>query len=267
MRFMMKFVFVAYMLLRSFGGFASDEYNLLRNNQVKALEFKYNIEVYLNKFKPSSYASRWASWTTLSDEDSTVFFPFIKVFYEEWSKYPSAWIDLNNLKGIAFVKDLVVVGQERFAMPDAYGEVLYYDIDYLVYGQRYVRECIHHEFYHMIEENFFSDMYYKDPLWNKLNPDGFVYGDGGYTAYSNATYANEKHPLNGFVTGYATYGLEEDKAEVYSYLFCTDSYSELLEWIVEDKILNSKVRYMKAFLVSKVAEMDESYFIKIHRLE
>lgn len=267
MRIFAKFAVVILLLLFYSFGYASINENVLRNDQVKALEKDYNIEIYLDRFKPSSYASRWASWTTLSDEDSTIFYPFIKVFYEEWAKYPLAWIEINNLKGIAFVKDLVVVGQERFAMPDAYGEVLYYDVDYLVYGQRYVRECIHHEFYHMIEENFFSDMYYKDPLWNALNPDGFRYGDGGYAAYSNATYANEKHPMKGFVTGYATYGLEEDKAEVYSYLFSNESYFELLQWIAEDDILYAKVRYMKSFVAAKVPEMDESYFINIHRLK
>ncbi len=80
---------------------------------------------------------------------------------------------------------------------------------------------MHHEFYHLIEYNLieynsFKDFYYKDPDWNSLNSKDFTYGKGGASAYSDSTFANEKHPFDGFVTEYSTYGLEEDKAEIYT---------------------------------------------------
>lgn len=233
--------------------------------EVKALKNEYQITIYTSSFEGSNYASQWATWTCMDNNDYLTFKKFIIVFYEEWSKYPQNWITKNGLKGIAFVQNLNVVNQARFAMPDAYGEVLYYDIDYLKYGQRYVRDCIHHEFYHMIEEQNFGDMYYKDPKWKTFNKASFHYGNGGASAYDSDEYVAREHPFQGFVSTYATYGLEEDKAELYSYLFSSESYAYLINWIVDDSILKKKYDYMKAFIFSLVPEMNDAYFEKIHQ--
>lgn len=232
--------------------------------EVKALKEQYKLVIYTDTFSGSNYANQWATWTCLDDNDYKTFKEFIIVFYEEWSKYPKKWISKNGLQGIAFVQKLNVVNQSRFAMPDAYGEILYYDIDYLRYGQRYVRDCIHHEFYHMIEEQNFGSMYYKDPKWSAFNDKDFSYGNGGASAYNSGEYVAKEHPFKGFVSTYATYGLEEDKAELYSYLFSTESYNFLIEWIKQDEILKKKFDYMKAFIAILVPEMDDTYFDKIH---
>lgn len=262
----LKVVFGILVFLMSVNAFATD-HKIDTIKEIKALQEMYNISILTTEFSASDYAKRWSTWENIDNSDYQTLKKFMLVFFEEWTKYPLMWIEKNELKGIAFVQKLNVVGQNRFAMPDAYGEVLYYDIDYLKYGERYVRDCIHHEFYHMIEEANYRDMYYKDPKWMVMNPEGFAYGKGGSSAYNSDEYVAKEHPYEGFVSAYATYGLEEDKAEVYSYLFSTESYQFLIDWIKTDRVLLKKVNYLKSFISSIVPEMDEAYYSKIHFLK
>jgi hypothetical protein len=50
-----------------------------------------------------------------------------------------------------------------------------------------------------------------------------------------------EHPAPGFVTGYAMSAIEEDKAELYSYLMETAAYRRLKTWIESDSYLAAKV--------------------------
>jgi hypothetical protein len=236
------------------------------HDELKALEIKYGIGISTADFTPSSYARQWATWTVLNANDGKKLAQFGKLFLEEWNKYPREWIKATKLKGIVFVKNLSVDKQKRMAMPDSEGRVLYYDVGYLKYGEKYNRETIHHEFYHLIEYEFFGDFYYKDPVWAKFNPQGFSYGKGGASAYTDKSYVHKEHPSQGFVSSYSTYGLEEDKAEVYAYLFHTELYNKLKLWIKKDLYLAQKVNYLLDFIQARVSSMDSDYFAKIHKI-
>ena len=118
--------------------------------------------------------------------------------------------------------------------------------------------------YHLIEYSQSNDMYYKDPAWLAFNDSTFKYGNGGRDAYKDPTYANTEHPRVGFVTGYATSALEEDKAETYAFLFVKEGYASLQKWEPEDQILTKKVNYLKKFILSRVPEMNDAYFQKIN---
>lgn len=225
---------------------------------------KYNLNLYFTEFKASDYAKRWAKWTTPDNDDIDKLNRYMKLFTGEWSKYPVEWVKKSNLKGIAFVKTLMVNGQQRYAMPDAYGETLYYDITYNSTDEIYERSSLHHEYYHMIEENYFGDMYYKDEIWASFNPPGFKYKSSGYDAYNDTDYTSKDHPTKGFVTYYSLYGLEEDKAETYSYIMTTEKYHQIIEWTKEDDILAKKVEYMKSFIEKHCSEMNDEYWNNIH---
>jgi len=232
--------------------------------EIVQIEKKYNLNLITDSFVGDDYANRWASWSSLTDEDSIVFDEFIQVFAEEWNKYPQAWIKVNKLENIAFVKDLNVSGQNRFAMPDPYDETLYYDIEYLIYGADYVREMIHHEFWHMIEEQQFGDMYYHNITWCSFNRSGFKYGAGGSAAYTDDEYVDGEHTKPGFVTNYSMYGEEEDRAEIYCWLFTKRTWELLDFWVTEDHILQNKLNWMLSFIESKVPEMNRTFFDKIN---
>lgn len=233
-------------------------------NVLQSFADKYGLRILVGSFEPSGYITRDCTWENVTDEDAADIRRFAKVFLEEWGKYPVEWVKKSNLQGIAFVRQLTVLGQGRAATPDWIGEVLYLDIGYGSAGEVYERGVMHHEYYHIVEETHFKNVYFKDPGWLALNPPDFSYGAGGDTAYEDAEGANAQHPRKGFVTGYAMYAPEEDKAEIYSYLMVTPYYKKLMEWAKTDSALSKKVSYMKKFIKQVSPEMDETYFEKIH---
>jgi hypothetical protein len=223
---------------------------------------------FLDKYEMTLFHDKTNSYTYFSyeeptEEDFTRYTTYAEVFMEEWGKYPKNWPSKANVKAIYFVKNLKVGQQSRSAMPEEYDGALYFDLNY-IYDKQYVRQAIHHEFYHLIELHFQGDYYYKDPKWAKLNTSGFKYIGKGSDSYDDPNYVHKEHPQSGFVTSYSTYGLEEDKAEVYSYLMTSKTYENLQDWIKDDKYLKAKVDYMINFTKSKVPEMDEAFYAKVN---
>jgi len=99
---------------------------------------------------------------------------FVRIF-----KYPKEFITNTKLRRIVLVKELYNQGVPVAAMPEYYKENLYMDIYIGNNDPLYQRHVVHHEFYHMIEQELNGDAYYIDPEWNKFNEPGFTYGSGG----------------------------------------------------------------------------------------
>lgn len=226
---------------------------------------QYNQKILVASFIPSDYAKMYATWTTLSTDDWPNLASYGQIFICEWSKYPPDWIRQSKVTQIAIVKNLAVEGQSRAAMPDSQGATLFLDDGYGSSGRNYQQRVIHHEFYHLIEFVNYGDMYYKDSDWSTFNDPSFKYGSGGVNAYKDPNYANIEHPQTGFITGYATSAIEEDKAETYAYLFVKESYSKLQTWLSADSILLNKVNYLKKFIFDHNSLMDNSYFQRVNQ--
>jgi hypothetical protein len=228
----------------------------------------YKVPVLYGRFTASSYACRYAKWDYLTDKDTTELKAFAVVFREEWSKYPVSWIRATGIRRIIIVKNLIVTEQKRAAMPD-YGEnALYLDISFNGPGGFYMRHVIHHEFFHLVDYFLNRSKYGHDPEWEKLNPKGFRYGKGGETAYTDkatAEFAAKRHPTDGFVNGYSTLSIMEDKAEIYASLMQDKKYRQLMQWAKEDRILAAKVKLLIRFLHSRCPDMGENYFHSLHK--
>jgi Putative zinc-binding metallo-peptidase len=237
---------------------------------VKALENKYGIKIQFLTNPEKTEVGKEATkkqyeYACLETADSLGRDRLLGYFLKEWGKYPVEWVKKTGIRSIIFVKDLKVQGQKRYAMPNAEKMALYFDVNYGKFASnQYLRHCIHHEYYHLIEYQFFKDFYYKDPNWMAFNRADFTYGEGGAAAYTNGMAARKKHPV-GFPTGYATFGLEEDKAEVFAFLMTTSEYVQLADWQKEDIILSNKIAYMKSFMKGICGEMDDAYFLEIHQ--
>jgi len=217
------------------------------------LEKKYGISLKYKNIPDSTWPD--LKYENLADDDS--FLPkYLEIFNSEFNKYSQEFIKITNLKTVAFVKKLTVEGQERAAAPDYYKEILFLDIYLGNYDEQYQRHVIHHEFYHMIEEQLNGNAYYKDPNWAAFNPTDFSYGNGGkYERGDNAFPLT--HPKPGFINIYSQSALEEDKAEIYATLFIKDEGDKVAKWIKEgDSILENKVNYMKTFLEKNSQKVD-----------
>jgi hypothetical protein len=182
-------------------------------NTLQSLASDYAIVVSATPIKTSL---SFATWTTAADNARLN--KFATILNQEFRKYPKSFVAESKLKGIIIVENLSVQGQNRAAMPDAYVDnYLYFSIEPKYLNDTgYLKNVIHHEIGHMVENGFFGGFSWADLAWNACNASGFVYGAGGGAAYSNAGFANTLNAVPSFLTGYGTYGIEEDKAEIFA---------------------------------------------------
>lgn len=228
---------------------------------------QYGMAVWTGDNQPSSFAQRWLSWTALSESDLPALKGYAAALVDEWGKYPQDWVRVTRTRGVVLVRDLVAGSAgfgttRRAASFDVEDSLMFYDVNYGT-GD-YARSVIHHEFEHLVEFNL--RRFGPDPTWLSLNPPGFQYGNGGASCYvAGNTCLSGPHPVPGFVSGYATSAMEEDKAEVFSFLMYTSYYSLLTSWITTDSYLAAKIAHFKQYLCSLSAAMCGSYFEAIHR--
>lgn len=186
---------------------------------------------------------------------------FWAVFKQEFGKYPKCFLERVKIKEVDFVSGLSVYGQQRYAMPDYVNERLVLDVDNIANDETYVRHVIHHEFYHMVEEQLNGSAYFKDPKWARLNPSGFKYGLGG-DKMRDPNVTPLRHQQKGFVNLYSTSGLEEDKAEMWAVMFCSTEWKKVSPWLKEDAVLAAKVDYLTSFCSKLCPEMNKAFWIK-----
>jgi hypothetical protein len=228
---------------------------------------QYDVQFQMITVNPSDYVQTWDTFRLLTEADLPSIKQYGAWFIDEWAKYPIDWVSSADLDSIVFVTDMFVSVNNSYwaAMPDPIGDAVYYDPSYVEYGESYCRETIHHEFNHVLSYNYFGDWAPYDPIWEALNPPGFSYGEGGAVCYlPGNTCLTGEHPILGFVTGYATSGMSEDRAELYAYLMTSQPYRNLLLWIETDPYLAAKVENYKEFISSHSPEMSGTYFDDIN---
>jgi hypothetical protein len=224
---------------------------------------RYRMTLAITDIQPSQYATPWATWVAVGGGDLPTLKTYGRALIEEWAKYPLDWVRVTRVSGIVLVDQLAVSGTLRAAMPDVGDDVMFYDIGYG--SGDYAREVIHHEFDHLLTYNLFDTYAPSDPTWLSLNPPGFRYGSGGASCYVRGSAClTGQHPVPGFVSGYATSAIEEDKAELYGYLMETHDYRLLKGWIGSDSYLAAKVANYENFLCDLSAAMCGNYFDTIN---
>jgi hypothetical protein len=256
---MLKNIFLfLILLLSSFYSLAKEHLEQSYEEKIQQileeLQKDYSI-TFLYQEVPTSSWYEDVTANIAEEKDFEDLLKYLRLFEKEWRKYSKNYVLKTNVKQVAFVKNLAYAGQSRAALPDAYKEILYYDFLVGNYDSTYQKHVVHHEYYHMIEEQFNGSQYYKDPIWNSFNEKDFVYGKGGAYARGGDQYPLT-HPLEGFMNLYSTSGLEEDKAEVYAYIFVEEEFEIVKDYLSNDAILRKKVKYMKKF-IEKLNEKDD----------
>lgn len=227
-----------------------------------AIEKKYGIKIYYDIKLPDTIYNPKRAYKLAPDSDYVKLYEYVKLFNIEFNKYPVEFIHKVNLKYVAIVQEITNdKGNIRAAVPDRVNEVLYLQYPQVNYYPNYYKHVIHHEFYHMIEEEINGSSFYKDPVWSMFNDTSFYYGTGGNSFYSkNVNVAEINHPLKGFINMYSTASIEEDKAEIYAILFIQEERNNVTEWAKSDLILEHKLNYMKNFLYKLSKEWGDFLF-------
>jgi hypothetical protein len=164
---------------------------------------------------------------------------FIPLFLFEFSLYSESLINNTKLKSIIFVNSLfyssdLLTNQYRAAVPD----YLQTHSLYLCTKERnphYIRNIIHHEFFHYVERAY--DKTFGDEEWKNFNISGFEYGKDNY-------FGENLNEYKGFVSFCSLYGLEEDKAEIFSFLMTNPE----IALGHTDSIINMKIHTIIRFL-------------------
>ncbi len=210
-----------------------------------------------------------ASWQAFTDtpEDLVRARRLANVTVAAMSQYPPGFFNHAGLNKIKLIKDFRYnykgTSQARMAMPEPSSDRLYFGENNepgLTSCLEEIEMRMHHELFHLIEGTVHHDMTPNIRSWNRLNSEGFRYGQGGASAYSDGTdFSHLERPIDGFSTGYATFGGEEDRSEVFAYMM-TRGFSERQSgWATVDPILNRKIRHIQNFLREEL-EVSPDFF-------
>ncbi len=173
--------------------------------------------------QPPQNPSTYSSWSVLASSDLAGLQQFAAYLTEEFAKYPKDLVKNSGVQTIGLVKSLRVSSQARTAAPaPSISAMLYDSIALANAGSAYAREVVSHEYWHYLEYKTHGSYNYSDGNWSACNPSGFSYGSGGASAY-NGSFTNTFHPQSGFITQYATYAIEEDRAELFGWLIYSPS--------------------------------------------
>lgn len=226
---------------------------------LRTMELRFGISIETSQVQPSW---NYVRFSTLEQSDSTALSSYSFLLSAELSKYPVELITKSQLRTIALVKNLTNDGLSVAAVPDYKREVLYLDVTKGNVNKTYAARVIHHDFYHMLEEQFNGSANYKDLAWCALNAPEFAYGSGGRSSREEDAWLLN-NPSYGFVSKYAMSAAEEDKAEVFSAML---SSPKLLEDICgNDNRVAKKVAYLKESCGRWAAAMNEAFWDSLAR--
>jgi hypothetical protein len=235
----------------------------LQDAETALRSFGVNYGVSIDVVAPAPPSSFTTAFDTLAASDLDALKAYGAVFIDEWAKYPLAFIAWSGLRTIKLVKNLRVIGIVRTASPTPDDLAMIYDIT--ARAGDYTRTVIHHEFDHFFTFKQFGVYGPSDPNWVAANPPGFQYGNGGTACYvTPSACPNGPHVVDGFVSGYATSAIEEDKAETFGYLMDDAEYHQVVGWVKTDPALAAKVAMYEKYLCDISSAMCGSHFDNIH---
>ena len=203
----------------------------------------YGVTVTL---KPQNNEYTYSTWSVLKDKDLDKLQQVSTYLTEEFNKYPTDLVANSGLSTIGLVKNLKVSDQGRAAAAAPSIEAMLYDVNAMVdAGSTYAREVVSHEYWHYLDYQMQGSYDYDDSKWKACNPGGFKYGAGGVYAYEpESGYVAEFYPKAGFITTYSTYGIEEDRAEMFGWLIYKPSKVKDLN----DSKINCKIKRLTTLI-------------------
>ena len=174
-----------------------ETYNLKSKNGLKYLTTKKNFQI---------GSKNNISCEKLDKENLDNRFLLIK---KNLDLYDEEFLNKINLRFIVLCQNLFISEINTAGIPDIKKRTLILD---LKFNEKYFERVIHHEVFHIIENNY--KKFFPDAVWAKFNKPNFYYSGSSANpeAYSLAKLSN----TNGFFSEYAEYSISEDMAETFS---------------------------------------------------
>jgi hypothetical protein len=221
-----KLVLISFFLITSAN--SNSIYNLIKIPNLEIYELKTP-----NKLK---------YFYACTNSDQKTYDEKYQIISKNLNRYSKEFLRNINLRYIVMCENLSISGINTAGIPDHIMKTLIID---LKFNEKYFERVIHHELFHIINDNF-KDLFNEDE-WKKFNKPSFRYADCSTCSKKLGleTYKN----TNGFFTEYSMTIPSEDMAEVFSHLI-TGNYK-----ISDDKILNKKIKFIK----DKLKEIDNTF--------
>lgn len=187
---------------------------------------------------------------------------YAQLWIAEWNLYPEGLMKKAKVKKVVFAEKLRVGEQFRAAVPAFDLDAMYYDPAYGAGRGIYQRSVVHHEFFHMIDQRM--GILYTDPEWAALNARDFKYGSGGAKMREPGV-GNLTKEIPGFLTRYATAGVEEDKAELFAHLIVSSEF--VAERAKSDSVIAAKIVLLKKRLSEFHAGFNDEFWKRAVQLD
>ena len=180
---------------------------------------EYDVEiVYVDEMKFTIHENFWYKMEPLTEEDINFYLPLLVM---ELKLYPKDFIKRIMLKKLILTNSILYHNDSyedyRACIPDYEP-----DTNALVFSCKernikYIRNVIHHELFHYIYYRLNGYFENKDDVWEVFNPKGFYYGNK-FTWNDSDLLFNDYAKQCSFVSDFSMASLDEDKAEIFSFL-------------------------------------------------
>ena len=205
-------------------------YKLKSNNNIRYLSAAGNFKIGVNK----NITCNKVSVKNLNNK-----FPIIE---KNINRYNSKFLKKISLKYVVFCEDLKISNINTGGIPDNKKRALIVDINF---NQKYFERMIHHEIFHMIENNYPD--FFNENEFSSFNDSNFNYAE--CSTCSDSLNLDLYKNTDGFLTEYSKSIPSEDMAEIFSFLMVEKNNIE--KKIDKDKVLKNKVNFIK-YNLSKI---------------
>ena len=152
------------------------------------------------------------------------------------SIYVKDFLNKINLRFVVLCENLYISEINTAGIPDHKKRTLILDINF---NEKYFERVIHHELFHIIQNNFKS--IFDEKIWSNFNDKAFEYAE--CSTCSDRLGLDLYDKTNGFLTEYSKSIASEDMAEVFSFIM-TDKL-KIKNIVNEDSILSNKIEFIK----------------------
>ena len=152
------------------------------------------------------------------------------------SIYKKDFLNKINLRFVVLCENLYISEINTAGIPDHKKRTLILDINF---NEKYFERVIHHELFHIIQNNFKS--IFDEKIWSNFNDKAFEYAE--CSTCSDRLGLDLYDKTNGFLTEYSKSIASEDMAEVFSFIM-TDKL-KIKNIAKKDSILSNKIEFIK----------------------
>ena len=165
-----------------------------------------------------------------------------QIIQKNLNRYDQKFLKKINLKYIVLCEDLSISKINTAGIPDNIMKTLILDVKF---NENYFERVIHHEVFHIINDNF--KQLFDEKIWSNFNIKEFKYAKCSTCTDKLGldTYTDTK----GFFSEYSQSTASEDMAEVFSHLMMGVNLNNF------DPILEKKINFIK----NTIQKIDENF--------